>query len=926
MDTIFVIDVMPLLYRGHFAFLNNPRMTTTGINTSALFSYTSTILQIIEQRNPTHIALVFDSKTATFRHEAYPPYKAQRDKLPEDLSLAIEMAHEFAEAMNLPALRVDGFEADDLMGTLANLAVKSGMEAYLVTPDKDIAQVVQPGVFLYRLGGKNPEVWDSGRVCEHWKLTSPKQMIDYLALSGDASDNIPGVRGVGDKTAQKLLSEYDDIEHILEAARAGKISGKIGQRIAEDADNAVMSKFLTTLRTDVPLAVSLDELRRKESNAEALREFCRKYELSSVAKRLDLEMKAEPEHQSATIATTPHKYRMASSEKDLCELIDELKASGRFAFDTETTSSNAREGKLVGMSFSVKAGEAWYVPYPQKEVKVEAPMLDLFMAVEEPVKSMDLPYSAKSVVSKLAPVFADEKIEKVGHNTKYDREVLARFGMEVKGPCHDTMLMHFALDSSERHGLDRLAKIYLDYEMIPISTLIGDGRNADSARMATLPPEDVADYAAEDADMTLQLYHKLLPKIKENGLERAMIESEEPLVQVLLDMEQAGIKVDALALYAFGQELEQEILALEQRIYDAAGESFNLNSPKQLGEILFGKLAIDDKAAKTATGQYETGEDVLLKYVNQFPVVRDVLEWRSAVKLKSTYADKLPGCINPADGRIHTHFSQSFAETGRLASSEPNLQNIPVRTEQGKRIRAAFVPASDNNVLMSADYSQIELRIMAYLSGDESMLEAFRNGRDIHTETASKVFKVDASEVTQRQRTRCKMVNFGIIYGMSTFGLAQRLEISKTEAADFIAEYFRQYPGVRGFMDKAIAMAREKGFAETMLGRRRGLRDISSRNSTIRQAAERNAINTPVQGSAADLIKLAMVRVNNALKRENLKAKLVLQIHDELLLDVPLDEVEKVKEVVHHEMTNAWDLGIPLEVEIGTGATWLEAH
>lgn len=926
MDTIFVIDVMPLLYRGHFAFLNNPRMTTTGINTSALFSYTSTVLQILEQRNPTHIALVFDSKTPTFRHESYPPYKAQRDKLPEDLALAIEMAREFAEAMHLPALRVDGYEADDLMGTVAHLAVDAGMEAYLVTPDKDIAQLVSPGVFLYRLGGKNPEVWDTEKVCEHWKLQSPSQMIDYLALSGDASDNIPGIKGVGEKTAQKLLAEYNDIEHILEAASAGGITGKMGQKIAEEAENARMSKFLTTIRTDVPLSVTLDELKRREPDAEALQEFCTRYELSSIAKRLKLEAGAEPEQQAATIATTPHKYRLASSERDLNELTQELRASTCFAVDTETTSSNAREGKLVGLSFSVKPGEAWYVPYPQKEVKAEAPMFDLFSTIESPAPSPALPYTARDIVSKLAPIFADEKLEKVGHNTKYDREVLARFGMEIKGKCHDTMLMHFALDASERHGLDRLAKIYLNYEMIPISSLIGEGRAADPAKMAALAPEVICDYAAEDADIALQLYQRLLPMIKENGLERAMAESEEPLVQVLIDMEQAGVRVNTMALYEFGQELEQEIQKLERSIYEVAGETFNLSSPKQLGEILFGKLAIDDKATKTATGQYETSEDVLLKYAGRFQIVQDVLTWRSAEKLKSTYADKLPGCINPADGRIHTHFSQAFTETGRLTSSDPNLQNIPVRTEQGKRIRAAFVPSSDSNVLMSADYSQIELRIMASLSGDEAMLEAFRNSRDIHTETASRVFKIPVEQVTPEQRSRCKMVNFGIIYGMSTFGLAQRLGISRTEAADFIAEYFKQYPGVHGFMESAVAKAREKGYAETMLGRRRGLRDISSRNATIRQAAERNAINTPVQGSAADLIKLAMVRVHNALKRENLKAKLVLQIHDELLLDLPLDEVDKVKEVVRKEMEEAWDFGIPLEVEIGTGKTWLEAH
>ncbi len=965
---------MPILYRGHFVFMHKPRMTTTGINTSALFLYVTTIVQLIEQRNPTHIALVFDSTTPTFRHEAYPEYKAQRDKLPEDIAMSIGMAYEFAEAMNIKTLRKDGFEADDLMGTLAKMGADDEMDVYLVSPDKDIAQLVEKNVYLYRLGGSNPEVLGVQEVCDHWKLANPGQMIDYLALAGDSSDNIPGVKGIGEKTAQKLLSQYSNIEAIIAAAQKGEIAGKIGTKLVEKADDARLSLFLTTIRQDVPLTESADDFKCVDVDTDAMSVFLSKYELTTIAKRLGIDIKQKNSQEEfnffdsskeskssgaagadtgiSSIETTPHEYKIIRSEDDLNELAATLKAANIFSFDTETTSTDARVARLVGISFSTEAGKAWYLPYHAQEFSFREPepvavaekeefLLDLFgentNENEKPLPDSELPVppeetlkwkflSEELIQRTLAPVFADTAIEKVGHNSKYDREVLARYGMSVSEPCHDTMLMHFVLNASERHGLNRLARIYLNYETIPISRLIGEDKNADPGKFAKIEPTEICDYSAEDADITLRLYNSMLPEIRAAGLEDALLKSEEPLVQVLTDMESDGVKLDVEKLRVFGKELEREITSLEIRIFFSAGEEFNLSSPKQLGEILFGKLAIDEKAARTSNGQFITSEEVLQKYAPKHEIVQNILQWRGAEKLRSTYVDKLPGCVNPDTGRVHTHFSQSFTETGRLSSADPNLQNIPVRTEQGKRIRDAIVADGADRVLISADYSQIELRIMAALANDEAMLEAFREGRDIHTETAARVFSVPAEEVTPEQRSHCKMVNFGIIYGMSTYGLAQRLNIPRGDAAKLIDEYFKQYPAVKAFMDKAIADAREAGYAKTILGRRRVLRDISSRNSVLRQAAERNAINTPVQGSAADLIKLAMVRVSRALKKEELKAKLILQIHDELLVEADEKDAKRVSEVLRESMLNAYDFGVPLEVEIGIGKTWLEAH
>ena len=924
---LYVIDVMPLLYRGHFVFLNKPRMTTSGINTSAITACVNTILQILESRKPSRVVMVFDSLTPTFRHEAYPLYKAQREKMPEELAASIPMAWEFAEAMRIPAVRVDGFEADDLIGTFAAEARKASIPAYLVTPDKDIAQLVDGSTYLYRIThGGSAEIYGRAEVCDHWGISDPRQMIDLLALAGDTSDNIPGIKGVGEKTAQKLIAQYGDVENLI--AHAAELKGKMAEKVAGGAEDARASRFLATIRQDVPLPLAIDETCLREIDRDAVRAFCAKYELSKVAKRL---LGETMETQTSTaglplfggddgqatrtppatddlpdrprsLATTPHEYRCMTTDEDLDALAAILAAAPRFAFDTETTGIEPRKDRLVGFSVATEAGRAWYVPFP-----------------EDPARRA-------AIVRRFAPLFADRTKLKIAHNAHFDIAVLGRHGLPVAAPCHDTLLTHFALDAAERHGLDRLAVTYLDYQPVPISSLIGEGRSADPAKMGELPPEAIADYAAEDADVTLRLYDKLRPEAEKAGLARVLETSEEPLEPVLVAMEAEGIRVDTAALKAFGDELETELLDLEKRIYESAGTAFNVNSPKQLGEILFDHLQIDAKPSKTPTGQYVTSEAVLQRLVHRHPIVQMTLDYRAAEKLKSTYADKLPTCIDPETGRIHTHFSQAMTETGRLASSDPNLQNIPVRTENGKRIRAAFIARDDDHLLLSADYSQIELRLMAALSGDETMLEAFRNGADIHTETAARVYDVMPGLVTSEMRSHCKMVNFGIIYGISAFGLSQRLNIPRREAADLIEAYFKLYPGIHAYMEKAVADAREKGYAETVLGRRRTLRDISSRNATVRQAAERNAINTPVQGSAADLIKLAMVRVHRKLEERGLKTRLVLQIHDELLLDMAIEEETEVREIVRDAMVNAYDFGVPLEVEIGTGRTWLDAH
>ena len=899
---IFIVDLMPFLYKGHFVFLRNPRMTTSGLNTSALLGLVNGLMAIVNKESPTHLVLAMDPSAPTFRHEAYAPYKAQREKMPEEIASSIGYAFELAEALGIPVVRVDGFEADDVMGTLAVKGAAAGFDVYMATPDKDAAQLVRPGVRLYRPAhaGDSAEIYDEAKVCEHWKIDTPSRMIDYLALAGDSSDNIPGIRGVGDKTATSLLSQFGDLEGVL--ANHANIKGKLSEKIAAGAQDARMSKFLATIRTDVPIEPDWDSCVFGRIDKEKLADVCAKFELTRLAKMflggVEESVEAASDVQSvklADITGTPHDYRLVTGEDEAKELLDELMKSDTIAFDTETSSLDPVTAKLVGFSFATAPGKAWYI---------EGSLVDIFR-----------------------PLFADASKTLIAHNGKFDRTVLHRYGIGFATTPHDTMLEHYCLDAASRHSMDALAARYLGYRTIPIEKLIGEkGRGKEQLSMAALKSSEILDYAAEDADVTLRLEKVLRPLTVETGAIKALEESEEPLVKVLVEMERAGVRIDTSAMKEYSRELDRDILGLVRTVLSYAEPGFNPDSPRQLSTLLFEKLSLDTSGVKkTARGFYSTDEKTLSKLADAHPVVKAILEYRACAKLKSTYVDKLPQLIDE-EGRVHTTFSQAFTETGRLSSSEPNLQNIPVRTERGKKIRRGFVARDDKHVLISADYSQIELRLMAAFSGDEAMLQAFRDGADIHRDTASRVYNVMAPFVTDEQRSKCKMVNFGIIYGISAFGLSQRLKVSRREASDLIETYFRLYPKVREYMNRAIASAREKGYAETVLGRRRTLKDINSRNTTVRQAAERDAINTPIQGSAADLIKIAMVKVDRAIKAANLRAKMVLQIHDELLFDVPKEEVDAVTEIVRREMTGALELGVPLEVGIGVADNWLDAH
>ena len=908
MNKLFIIDLMPFLYKGHFVFLRNPRMTASGINTSALLGLANGLQAILKKEQPTHAVLAMDPGGPTFRHEAYAPYKAQRQKMPEDLAASIPYAFELAEALKIPVVRVEGFEADDVMGTLAVKGAAAGFDVYMATPDKDAAQLVRPGVKLYRPAhaGDAAEIYDEAKVCEHWHLRDPLQMIDYLALAGDTADNIPGIRGVGEKTATDLLSKYGSVEGILE--NQAKLKGKLAEKVFAGREDAKISKFLTAIRTDVPIEPDWDAYKLDGIDKEKLAAVCTKFELNRLAKELlggEVEVEGGGGQRNLkSISDVPHDYKYISTEAEAQELLETLMAASRVAFDTETTArelgmtaTDAKTCKLIGFSFATEKGKAWYV---------DAGLIDIFR-----------------------PLFADPTKTLVGFNVKFDRAVLHRYGIGFASTPHDVMLAHYCLDAAARHGMDMLAEQYLDYRTIRFSEVAGEQERGKPE--PTLFGKDIAkvtDYAAEDADVTLQLEDAIRPSAlslsSSVSSPSALSEVEEPLVKVLLEMEREGVKIDVGALKEYGRELDREILGFTQEILKYADPGFNPDSPKQLGELLFGKLGLPG-GKKTASGQWSTDEKTLSKLAGEHPIIASILEYRACTKLKSTYVDKLPTLIDD-QGRVHTTYAQAFTETGRLSSSDPNLQNIPIRTERGKFIRKAFVARDEDHVIISADYSQIELRLMAAMSGDTAMLAAFRNGEDIHRDTASRVYDVMPAFVTPEQRSACKMVNFGIIYGISAFGLSQRLKVPRKEAADLIETYFKLYPTIKEFMGKAIAKAREKGYAETVLGRRRTLRDINSRNATARQAAERDAINTPIQGSAADLIKIAMVRVDRAIKAENLRAKMVLQIHDELVFDCPKDETERLKEIVRREMSTALDFGVPLEVGIGEGANWLEAH
>ena len=951
MKALCVIDLMPFLYRGHFVFLNRPRITSTGLNTSALLGFVNGVTAVLKELSPTHVALAMDPDGKTFRHEAYPEYKAGREKMPEDLAANIPYAFEVAEALNIPVLRTPGFEADDVIGTLAARAEADGFGAvYVVTPDKDAAQLVTERVKLFRPGrGSAPfEVLGVEQVKEHWHLSGPRQMIDYLALAGDSSDNIPGIKGIGEKSAATLLEKWGSVEGMLE--HADEIGGKMGEKIKAGAEDARMSKFLTTIRTDVPMEVDWERCRLTPPDEARLSAVCAKYELSGLAKRFGIAQHgggvadghagrmtsparsaiapcqlptANCQPAMRTIADVPHDYRLVDTLEGARELAAILEAAPRFAFDTETTGTNARTAGLVGMSFATEPGKAWYVAVPQGgAAAVDSGDLFSMPGADDGLQA------AREFVGAFAKAFSDPAKTLIAQNAKFDMTILGRYGIRFGSTVHDTMLAHYVLDAAARHGMDSMSRERLGYSPIPIEALIGEKeRGRQQRNMRDIPPGEVKDYAAEDADVTLQLEDSLRPAVKEAGLLKVLEESEEPLVAILSEMERVGVKIDVAALRAYGVSLDREIQGLLTSIRSYGDAGLNVDSPRQIGELLFDRMKLDHtKVKRTSTGQWATHEKTLQSIVGLHPVVFDILEDRACSKLKSTYVEKLPLGIDPVDGRVHTTFAQALTETGRLSSSDPNLQNIPVRTERGKNIRAAVVPRDAGHLLVSADYSQIELRIMAAMSRDAAMLDAFARGEDVHRDTAARVYGVVPGDVTPEQRSKCKMVNFGIIYGISAFGLAQRLKVTRGEAAHLIETYFSLYPSVRRYMDEAIRKARETGYATTLTGRRRTLRDINSRTATARQAAERDAINTPVQGTAADMIKIAMVRVDRAMREAGLRAKMVLQIHDELLFDVPRDEVGRVKEIACREMASAMDLGVPLEVSVGVGENWLEAH
>ena len=955
---LFLLDAYALIYRAFFAMNKNPRMTSKGLNTSAVMGFLNSLYEILKNEKPTHIGVAFDVAGTAQRQAEYSEYKANREKMPDDLRESIPYIIRLIEAFNIPIYGVEGYEADDVIGTLSKKAEKQGFTTYMMTPDKDFGQLVTDKVLLYKPAkfGEPAQVWGPKEVCERYGIQEPKQLIDILGLWGDAADNIPGIPGIGEKTAAQLVQKYGSVENLI--AHADELKGKQKENVINFAEQGMMSKMLATINLEVPVEFDEEELRAKEPDLPALMALFEELEFKTFAKRFLEDYKGKqstldgPSTGSGTSAspslrgtkqsretaesqtpdlfststpsgefdlfhqndnsgllefsdkdsakTVQHDYKLVETEADIKAFVEHLKSQKQFVFDTETTNIDVYSADLVGVSFAIKAHEAWYLPMPTE--------------LEECQKKLEL----------LRPLFEDETILKIGQNLKYDISMLAQYGINVKGKMFDTMLAHYLLEPEQRHNMDYLAEVYLNYITIPIEDLIGKGRQQKTMR--EVPIELTKEYAAEDADITLQLYEKLLPLLKENGVEKLFYEIEMPLVPVLSRMEANGVKIDTQNLQQISDEFGGEIRKIEEEIYTLAGTSFNIASPKQLGEVLFEKLKIDEKAKKTKTGQYATGEEVLQKLLHKHDIIPLILDYRSFSKLKSTYLDALPALVNPKDGLIHTSYNQAVTATGRLSSNNPNLQNIPVRTAQGREIRRAFVPRSEAYTLLAADYSQIELRIIAHLSQDPAMVADFNLGHDIHAATAAKVFHVPMNEVTKEQRSRAKAVNFGIIYGMSAFGLAERMELSRSEAADIIKKYFEEYAGIKEYMNRSIALARERGYAETILGRRRYLRDINGANSVVRGFAERNAINAPIQGSSADMIKIAMIGIHEELQRLKMQSKMMLQVHDELVFDAHLDELDTLKAIVNDKMVNALPLSVPVVVEMNTGANWLEAH
>ena len=943
MEKLFLLDAYALIYRAYYAFIKNPRINSKGFNTSAILGFINTLEDVLKKENPTHIGIAFDPKGPTFRHEAYEEYKAQREETPEVIRESVPVIKEFIKAYNIPIFEVPGYEADDVIGTLAKQAEKRGIITYMMTPDKDYGQLVSDTTFIYRpkYGDKEFEVMGVERVKEKFCIDNTMQVIDLLGLMGDASDNIPGCPGVGEKTAQKLIAQFGSIENLLE--RTDELKGALKTKVEENREKIIFSKFLATIKTDVPIELDMEALKREAANDDELTRLLDFYELRALKERVKKSMAAptlfddfateakqpatgvtkkssqntaiqgslfdffatedtgeEKKSSHLSLKEVPHTYKLIDTEEDIRNLVLAVKICQTVCFDTETTSTNALDAEIVGLSLAVKEGEAFYIPMPAKR--------------EEATTRLEL----------LRDIFENEETEKVGQNIKYDITILANYGIEVKGKLFDTMIAHYVLQPELYHGMDYLAEIYLDYDTIKIEELIGE-KGKTQKNMRDIAPANICDYACEDADVTLKLKNILEKEIKNEGLTELFYDIEMPLVPVLAYMERNGARIDTAALKETSTLFGKRLADIEEEIYSLAGEPFNISSPRQVGDILFGKLKIVDKPKKTKTGQYVTSEEVLAQVQNRHPIVKKILQHRGLKKLLSTYIDALPSLVNSRSGKIHTSYNQTVTATGRLSSSNPNLQNIPIRDEDGKEVRKAFVP-DEGCMFLSADYSQIELRIMAHLSGDKNMIDDFRSGYDIHAATAAKIYKKPIEEVTKDERRKAKVANFGIIYGISVFGLAERMNVDRREAKELIENYFDTYKGVYEYIEKCKQEAKANGFVETIFHRKRYLPDINSHNAVVRGYAERNAVNAPIQGSAADIIKVAMIRIYRRMKAENLRSTMILQVHDELNFNVVPEERDTVQKLVVEEMQNAFAMSVPLIADYGWGNNWLEAH
>ncbi|GET47114.1 DNA polymerase I [Capnocytophaga felis] len=925
---LFLLDAYALIFRGYYAFIKNPRINSKGLNTSAIMGFMNSLFDVIKKERPDHLAVAFDKGGSIARTEMFTDYKANREETPEAIRIAIPYIHEILKALHIPIIEKEGYEADDIIGTLAKQAEKQNYLVYMVTPDKDYAQLVSDNIFVYRpaRNGNDVEVWGVEQVREKFEVQSPEQVIDFLGMMGDAVDNIPGFPGVGEKTAKKLLAEFGSLENLL--ANTHKLKGKMKENIENNAEKGILSKKLATIMLDVPVEFDETDFELSKPDFEAvaklfeelefrqlLQNFMRTYQPPEIVAQKSTSSEGQmdlfavqgnlfAENLSSgkkTIQDTPHHYQLVDTPMARKILLSNLLQQKAICFDTETTNLESLNAELVGIAFSWHKGKGYYVPFPENRSE------------------------ASELLEEFRSFFENEQIIKVGQNLKYDIKVLHTYGIEVKGELFDTMVAHYLINPDMRHNMDVLSETYLDYTPISIEKLIGKkGKNQLSMR--SVPIEEQKEYAVEDADVTWQLKEIFAEELKKVNADKIYHELEAPLVKVLAKMELEGINLDISFLKELSKKLDEDIIAYEKEILAAAGEDFNLASPKQLGEILFEKLKIDSKPKKTKTGQYATSEEVLSYFADKHKIVADILEWRQLQKLKSTYIDALPNEVNPKTGRVHTTYMQTVAATGRLSSNNPNLQNIPIRTERGQQIRKAFIPKDENHILLAADYSQIELRIIASLSEEQNMIQAFLNNEDIHRSTAAKVFNVPIEQVTREQRSHAKTVNFGIIYGVSAFGLSNQTELSRTESKELIETYYATYPNLRNYINKQIFFAQQHGYVETVLGRRRYLPDINSRNQVVKGAAERNAINAPIQGSAADIIKIAMIRIQNRLEKEQFKTKMLLQVHDELVFDVPKTELEAVKNAIKYEMENAFKLTVPLVVDLGVGTNWLEAH